>query len=196
MTRPMDRRELLALLGGAGLAAYACRPEAGQRDASIERARRRGPYDFTALDAGQVAAVSAAAECIIPTTDTPGAIAAGVPEFIDVIVGEWYPPDERATFLSGLAELDARSQAEAGSPLAQLDPVRQAEFLSTVDAEAVAARKANPDAPTPFWIRLKSLTLYGYYRSAPGSLQELDRPAIPGRYEPCGPLPAARPGSL
>lgn len=196
MSRPMDRRDLLALLGGAGLAAYACRPDAGQRDASVDRARRTTPYQYAALDPAQAAFVAAASECIIPTTETPGAVEAGVPEFVDVIVAEWYAPEEKATFLAGLAELDARSQAEAGAPLAQLDPARQSEFLTQVDAEAVAARKANPDAPTPFWIRLKSLTLYGYYHSAPGSLQELDRPAIPGRFDPCGPLPAARPGAL
>ena len=78
----------------------------------------------------------------------------------------------------------------------ELGGEQQVALLETVEAEAFTARKADPTAPTPFWLRLKSLTVYGYYNSAVGSLQELDRPAIPGRFDGCDHLPAARPGAL
>jgi len=110
-----------------------------------------------------------------------------------VIVGEWYHPDERDQFLAGLAALDSRS---AGGRFIDLDQAGQVALLEGVEAEAFAARKADPKAPTPFWLRFKSLTIYGYYTSAVGSMQELDRPAIPGRYAGCDHLPAARPGAL
>nr|WP_101760607.1 gluconate 2-dehydrogenase subunit 3 family protein [Oceanicoccus sp. KOV_DT_Chl] len=42
--------------------------------------------------------VSMMSERIIPTTDTPGAIAAGVPAFIEEIVFDWYTENERKIF--------------------------------------------------------------------------------------------------
>lgn len=188
MNHSMDRRELLALLGASGLAALACR--------SDRLPRAGGATATKALNADQAAFVAAAAQCIIPTTDTPGAVEAGVPGFVDVIVGEWYDPAEQAAFFEGLAALDARSLREAGAPLAQLTPDQQAAFLTVVDAEALAERKAHPAGPTPFWVRLKGLTLYGYYQSEIGALEELGRPTIPGRYAGCEHLPEARPGAL
>lgn len=188
MTQTLDRRELLALLTASGLAALACRAERPPRTG------RTAPPKF--LSADQAAFVAAAAQCIIPTTDTPGAVEAGVPEFVDLIVGQWYEPEDQAAFVEGLAALDARSQAEAGAPLARLTPEQQAAFLAVVDAEAIAERKAQPDGPTPFWVRLKGLTLYGYYESEIGALEELGRPTIPGRFAGCEHLPAARPGAL
>ena len=192
----MDRRELVSLLGAAGLAGLACRPDRSGDNPSLQRAQGGPPYQFKALDAHQAATVAVLVDCIIPATETPGAAAAGVPEFIDVIVGEWYHPDERTQFLAGLAKLDQRSVAAGAGRFVELGGEQQVALLETVESEAFAARKADPKAPTPFWLRLKSLTVYGYYNSAVGSLQELDRPAIPGRFDGCGPLPAARPGAL
>jgi gluconate 2-dehydrogenase gamma chain len=192
----LDRRELLALFGSAGLAGLACRPDGNGADPSVQRAQGGPPYQYKALDAQQAATVAVLVDCIIPATETPGAAAAGVPKFIDVIVGEWYHPDERTTFLAGLAELDRRSAALGTGRFTELSGDEQVALLEAVESEAFAARKADPSAPTPFWLRLKSLTVYGYYNSAVGSLQELDRPAIPGRFEGCDHLPGARPGAL
>ena len=113
----MDRRELVSLLGAAGLAGLACRPDGSGDNPSLQRAQSGPPYQFKALDAEQAATVAVLVDCIIPATETPGAAAAGVPEFIDVIVGEWYHPDERAQFLAGLAELTggAPRSVRAGS---------------------------------------------------------------------------------
>ncbi|MEL7113627.1 MAG: gluconate 2-dehydrogenase subunit 3 family protein, partial [Pseudomonadota bacterium] len=46
-------------------------------------------------------AVAALCETIIPTTDTPGAIAAGVPDYIEFMLSEWYDKEERTRFLVG-----------------------------------------------------------------------------------------------
>src|SRR5271170_2801192 len=62
------------------------------------------------LNAHQDATVTAIAELILPQTETPGAKAARVNEFIDRIVAEWYEEEERAAFLAGLAEVDTRTQ--------------------------------------------------------------------------------------
>ncbi|HIC62851.1 MAG TPA: gluconate 2-dehydrogenase subunit 3 family protein, partial [Gemmatimonadetes bacterium] len=63
--------------------------------------------------------IEALSELIIPTTDTPGAITAEVPEFIELIVAEWYDTDDRERFMRGLTEVDERTQALAGVVFAQ-----------------------------------------------------------------------------
>jgi len=190
----MDRRELLALLAGAGLTGWACRGDRG--NPTVQAARTGRPYQFKALTPHQAATVTVLVDCIIPATGTPGAAEAGVPQFIDVIVGEWYTWKERAYFMWGLSKLDWRSITTEGRRFLELSHEQQVAILEQMDAEAFADLKANPLGRTPFWLRLKSLTVYGYYNSAVGSLQELDRPIIPGRFDGCDHLPAARPGAL
>src|SRR5688500_2484769 len=47
------------------------------------------------------------AELIIPETNSPGAVQAGVPAFIEGIVREVYDEPERLAFLRGIDELNA-----------------------------------------------------------------------------------------
>ena len=58
------------------------------------------------LSDNQQRVVSLLSEMIIPTTDTPGAITAGVPGFITTIVVEWYHDEERKIFFDGLDALE------------------------------------------------------------------------------------------
>ena len=53
--------------------------------------------------------VATLAELIIPTTDTPGAREAGVSAFIDGMITQVLSESQRARFLHGLAEVDARA---------------------------------------------------------------------------------------
>ena len=56
------------------------------------------------LNPHQNATVTTISELIIPQTNTPGAKAARVNEFIDLILTEWYDEEEKSTFMTGLAE--------------------------------------------------------------------------------------------
>ena len=52
----------------------------------------------------------AISERIIPTTDTPGAIAAGVPAFIEMMVADWYETTDRNEFLDGLGVVEGHAR--------------------------------------------------------------------------------------
>src|ERR1700733_14956249 len=59
------------------------------------------------LTPDQDAIVTTISELIIPQTDTPGAKAAKVNEFIDLILSDWYDEPATARFLAGLADVDS-----------------------------------------------------------------------------------------
>ena len=56
----------------------------------------------------QLALVGELAETILPRTDTPGALDAGVPAFIDRMLATWDTAEERDRFIRGLGEIETR----------------------------------------------------------------------------------------
>ena len=130
------------------------------------------PWTPSTLSADQTRWVQAVADTIVPETDTPGATAAGVHEFIDLLLTDWLSAEERDRFLAGLAELDASSRESYGAAVDELRPAQRLELLTPLDAEAVEARKEEVD-PLPFFATMKEMTLVGYYTSEIGMTQEL-----------------------
>jgi len=137
-----------------------------------------------ALTPQQARALDAMAELIVPATDTPGARAAGVPQFIDRAVADYYEPPEAALIRAGLDRLDADAQAAHGAPFAALGAERQTALLAGYDAEA--ARQ--PAGTAHFFPLLRELTTVGYFTSEPGATQALRYDALPGEYHGCVPL--------
>jgi len=143
---------------------------------------------FLILTEHQNAVVTTLAELIIPETDTPGATAAQVNRFVDVMLAEWFDDDERAEFSRGLVELDARSANTFGTPFLELEEAQQVGLLRRLDDEVTALRQAEQPTQDHFFSRMKWLTLYGYYTSEVGATEELQQAIIPFRYEPCAPV--------
>jgi hypothetical protein len=143
--------------------------------------------------------VARLSELVIPTTDTPGAIEAGVPDFIDQIVSEWYTEAERTIFLDGLTALEAESRTRHGKPFLECSEAEQVALLEWSQAQA-PPRETGMTAmfqqmlaeDAPFFPKLRELTVVGYYTSRIGAAQELAYVEIPGRYD--GDYPAARLG--
>ena len=185
----MDRREALRVLGAATAAPLVSRDlYALGRDA---RTRWRARPGFRVLDAQQQALVQALTDAIIPTTDTPGASGAGVDQFIDVILADWYDADDRQRFLDGLADVDARCKAATGKAFTDADPAQRTALLTTLDDELARLRATHQKTDKNFFHTLKWLTLTGYYTSQVGFEQELHDRIIPGSYDPCRMLDAA-----
>jgi hypothetical protein len=134
---------------------------------------------------GRLRRVEALAEVVIPETDTPGASAARVHEFIDVMLTDFYSSEERALFLDGLAGVEAEARARFGSEdLGQLSVSDLGALVSELDAAAYPDADAEPasaatvqraaiEGRPPFMRTLKELVVAGYYTSEIGQTVEL-----------------------
>ena len=140
----MNRRELLkgAIAGSSAFTARAqpTRPDLEQTVSS----------KALLFDAHQSATVAIMADLIIPTTDTPGAAAARVHEYIDLILHDG-PTGPRTEFLEGLGWMDGFALRRYGAPFVRCTRPQQTAIFTTVDYEdraGVAAslnRAGTPD---------------------------------------------------
>jgi len=117
----------------------------------------------------QRTSIKTIAEIIIPKTETAGAIDAAVPEFIELMLSDWYTADERQPLIDGLEHLGAECMKRYLNSFLSCSGERQIEVLSDLQDE-------------PFFKMLKSLTVYGYYTSEIGIEAELQLNMAPGRY--------------
>ena len=141
---------------------------------------------WRALTSEQGKLVATVAEHIIPETDTPGARAAGVHVFIDLMLAGHYGDEDRTRVLDGLTELDARAERECGVAFIRCSTPEQRALLTRIDQEAFAPMAGPGEIP---WFRtIKELTVLGYYTSEIGATQELRHVAVPERFEGCVPL--------
>jgi hypothetical protein len=184
----MDRREALRLLAGA--ATLTVLPPALVAYGREAHARLGTSPSLRTLDPHQDATVTAVADLIIPATDTPGAKAARVNEFIDLLLTEWMEEKDRTAFLEGLGDLDSRARGAGGKTFVEGTPEEQTRLLALLEDEAMRMSAQPGQHPEPFFRSIKRLTMYGYYTSEIGAAQELHFAVIPGRYLPCAPLGA------
>jgi hypothetical protein len=137
-----------------------------------------------ALTAAEYQIVVSAAERIIPRTATPGATDARVADFIDVMLADWYDPPDRARFKAGLRELDRSATRVTGRGFVLAERRQQIELLETLDRELSVRREAKEAGADDHWFAvLKHLTIWGYYTSRPGIVEELGVQLVPGRYD-------------
>src|ERR1700741_131909 len=61
----------------------------------------------TPLTTDEWTLIGEVSELIIPTTDPGGALAAGVPDFVKMMLSEWFSAAERENFVAGLHEFSA-----------------------------------------------------------------------------------------
>jgi Gluconate 2-dehydrogenase subunit 3 len=195
----MQRREVLKLLAAG--AAIPVLPS-GLLALAREAQAQVGPaYKLRTLSPLQNATVTAMIDLTIPATDTPGAKAARVNEFIDVILSEWATDTERQDFLKGLANMDERSNELFGKNFTDASVDQQTTLLRAMDDAAMAShgrRRARHGNTIPeerdmqlrgnFWDVFKGITLQGYYTSEIGFTQEQNLQIIPGAYHGCVPL--------
>jgi hypothetical protein len=149
-----------------------------------------GTFSLTDLQRKIVAAV---AEHIIPRTTTPGAIDAGVPAFIEMMLNDCYKKPEHVSFKKGVDNLakakflDQTNEAQVA--MLTLLEADTKELLKSYSASKVKVGD-NVDKDilegaggVPFWRVMKELTLLGYYTSEKGVQASFVYEPVPGRFE-------------
>ncbi len=135
----------------------------------------------TPLTADEWTLIGELSELIIPTTDTGGALAAGVPAFVRMMLSDWFSETERENFIVGMHGFAAGALKKYGKEFGKLTASQKdqyfGELLTTAEGVATAPR-------TPFVVLMKRLTIFGYYTSELGATTELHQQIAAARYEP------------
>jgi gluconate 2-dehydrogenase gamma chain len=123
--------------------------------------------------AAQYSLLETVADIIIPRTDTPGAIDAGVPAAFDALMKNWAARERQEQFRALLEEIDQVAR-EQGSGLVALERTRRAEVVVAFDKSKGGDK---------VYRKFKGLVLTLYYLSEVGATQELRYEHVPGRWE-------------
>lgn len=185
----MDRREALrrtALLMGGALSAPSI---LGIMQGCTAKPEINWKPEFLSME--QAETITRLADIIIPKTDTPGAVDVGVPGFIDRMLRDVYSKDDQDTFFKGLAEFEQHVSTKTGSSFSQLDEEEQEAVVLSVHEEAITAAREAGSAPRPFLLKVKELTMLGFFTSEVGATQVLQYAPVPGAYKGCVPLTEA-----
>lgn len=174
----MDRRELLkamalALGGSVALPSSVFAKMAETLDGS----------ELSFFDETQRKLVAELAETIIPRTDTPGAIDAGVPAWIELLVQDCLPAADQEIIATGLAALEAACQAEFSKSFAALTTPERIALLTRMEKSAKAAGDSKA-----FIRQFKELTKFTFANSEKGATQAFEFVFVPGRWVPAMPL--------
>lgn len=141
--------------------------------------------------------IAALAQTIIPTTESPGAIEAGVPGFIVKMVREATDRASQHNFIEGLDETEALCRDRYGRRFVHCSPDEREAVLRHWEhdghkASGRLARVRKRWSGSRFFDLLRDYTIIGYCTSQQGATRGLAYDFIPGAaFEGCLPL---RPG--
>jgi hypothetical protein len=171
-----SRREAIKQLALAcGLTLSASSLAALAEITPTDRSRSTG----TLFDKNQLPLVRELAETIIPTTDTPGAAAAGVHDFIDSYAVHCATKEQQRTLLDTLKRIDGSAHEKFQEPFALLGKEKRIELLTSLEQ----AKNGFDNNDRRGFKQLKAWVIFGYYTSEIGASRELAYVAIPGGYK-------------
>ncbi|MBT4521710.1 MAG: gluconate 2-dehydrogenase subunit 3 family protein [Halieaceae bacterium] len=150
--------------------------------------------DVSFFDSQQRSDIVAIADAIIPRTETPGAVDARVPRYVELMVSNWLTDPERKLFMAGLDQLQQRSR-QRGDSFSELGITEQLALLEQLESEAGdhswydfgnIRREYLSDAP--FICQIKELTVWGFFSSEVGATQVLRYKHMPMYFDGDVPL--------
>ncbi len=125
------------------------------------------------FDAHQNDTVVALTELILPATDTPGAKAALVNRYLDLMMQDG-PLEQRDLFLEGLSFLDGHAIRKHGQPFVRLNAEQQTGILTEFDKDSGPGNR--------FFRMAKTMTSRIYYATEIGQKELNKGGRVPARY--------------
>ena len=137
--------------------------------------------------------LAALAETIIPATDSPGAIEAGVPDFVMKMVLENTITASQNRFIDSLKAVDPYAIEQFGKPYVRCSREQQNEVMQHFEKEGkpfegIPGKVERKLIGNSFFTTLKEYTCVGYFTSMVGANQALAYVFTPGNYSGCVPL--------
>ncbi|MCC6392439.1 MAG: gluconate 2-dehydrogenase subunit 3 family protein [Bryobacterales bacterium] len=185
-----DRRDALKIIGAIGTTCafpFSADELYGQHAHDPDHPAGALPSKPSYFTESEFETVKSLADLIIPRTDTPGAVDAAAPFYIDYVVNsneEW-----KRQFRDGLAWLDRQSSSKYGKRFHDLEEAQQTALVTPL---AAAADKIKPPLDVPrsqkaratrrrkevpleaqFFKAFKSMTADGYFTSKAGLVDTL-----------------------
>jgi len=198
----MDRRELLKLVavltGGAVVG--------GELFLSGCKTGAKADAGFTGA---HISLLDEIGETIIPATNTPGAKAAQIGEFMKIMVTDCYTETEQEAFMAGITALEEACKNANDKSFMECSPQQRHDLLVSLEKEAKeynkqrdernkTAREAHDKVnkvlpwkdqtefraePPHYYTMMKQLTLSGFFTSKTGATETLRYNPVPGRYD-------------
>lgn len=180
-SKTIDRREVLKTL--TLIAGYTL--TAGAASAFLAGCKSEGAVATTTGDANilskeQMETIAAVVERILPKTDTPGALDAGVDQYVSLAVNKFYKAEDQKKFVENLGKFDKYASDKYKKTFAKLTDENKDDILKMMAEEW----KKNEKDPHIFK-EMRDLTVSGYCTSEQGAKQLLKYDPIPGPYKGC-----------
>lgn len=140
--------------------------------------------DFLSVEEGKM--VTRIADILIPTTDTPGAVDALVPQFLDRFFGNYITKDEQEFTRKGFAYFDEECQKANGKSFLKCSNEDQLAFLQKEEKNFID-EKIKDDRVATFFGEIKRLVYQGFFNSEEGATEVLMYDPVPGNYDGCIP---------
>jgi len=126
----------------------------------------------------EMAVLSRVSDLLLPRTETPGALEAGVPMLLDQLMAVWANRETQARHRATLAALDAELREVAGGDFLDVLETDAQQALADVD------RAAFSGSPVEGYRALKGLITQAYFTTEAGA-EERQWVGVPGRWDPC-----------
>lgn len=162
----------MALLFGLSLSAQSL-------DVLATTVKNSMPYTTKFLTPDQLQMTGEIADLIIPTTDTPGALAVNVHGFMDAYLAECVSKDDQKKFLAGLKKINMVAEDKFHKVFLACTHKQHIQLLTAIEKSDMGFTPEDKE----FFKLFKSMTLFGYYTSEVGATQELAYLPIPGGYK-------------
>lgn len=129
------------------------------------------------LNVNEVGFLTALSQTIIPKTDTPSAVDAGVPQTLQELLSNWGDDNFRLYWREGLSNLSKALRQRSGQDFEKLSNIQRQNTLDKYDRLVFSQ-----DVNDAFYDDMKRTVVMAYYMSEPGATEELHYEPVPGEW--------------